>query len=214
MCVLCPEVGELPEAAKQMRAWLKSTDNPQLIVVDTFARVRGRPKRWDTAGLYERDYREVSEMQELAQDFQIAIILVHHTNKGEADDDFRRISGTQGLTGAADAMWLMQTDREKMECTLVMAGREIPDKRYWLKMEPDTGIWICKGTAADMRRKQGELQIIAAIQEIGHPSSQQEIASYIGITRQTVNQSIKELLADGIIEKSVTGKYVLAPSLK
>jgi biotin operon repressor len=205
---------QLPDAAKQIRAWIKQADNPQLIVVDTFAKVRGRPKRWDTSGLYERDYQEVSLLQDLAQDYQVALLLIHHTNKGDADDDFRRISGTQGLTGAADAMWLMQTNRENMEATLVMAGREIADKRLWLRMDEETGIWKCAGTLADMKRKQGECQVMEAIEEMGVPVSQADIAKYCGVSRQTINKSIKSLLEDGIVEKSVTGKFMLAPGLR
>jgi biotin operon repressor len=204
----------MPEAIKHIRAWVKSANKPQLVVIDTLAKLRGRPKRWDSSGIYERDYDDVSSIQEMAQDHQIAVIVVHHTNKSEQSDDFRRISGSQGITGASDSNWVMTTDRERMEATLIMAGREIPDMRYWLKMERESGIWKCMGTVSDMRRKQGEVQIIEALQEIGQPSSQQEIAKYIGIAKQTVNHSIKGLLADGIVERSVTGKYILAPSLR
>jgi hypothetical protein len=206
--------GQLPDAAKQIRAWLKQADKPQLVVVDTFAKIRGRPRRWDTSGIYERDYQDVSLLQDLAQDFQVALLLVHHTNKGDDDGDFRRISGTQGLTGAADAMWLMQTDREAMEATLVMAGREVADKRLWLRMDDDTGVWKCAGSLADMKRRQSEMKIIEAMIEIGRPANQSEIGRYCGLTQQAVSKTFKMLLADGIIQKSVTGKFVVAPRLQ
>jgi hypothetical protein len=53
--------------------------------------------------LYEADYLALKELQALAMETCVAIVVVHHTRKtGAEDDPFEKVSGTLGLSGAAD----------------------------------------------------------------------------------------------------------------
>jgi hypothetical protein len=71
-----------------------------MIVIDVFAKVRaGNTKN---TPLYEADYGSVVALQELAIEPGIAVVLTHHDRKLEAEDPFNTVSGTLGLTGAAD----------------------------------------------------------------------------------------------------------------
>jgi RecA-family ATPase len=79
--------------------WLDAHSDARLIVVDVLAKVRGMAgKEW----AYEADYKVLSGLQALAGRYGVAIVVVHHTRKMEADDPFDSVSGTRGLTGAAD----------------------------------------------------------------------------------------------------------------
>ena len=55
----------------------------------------------------------------------MALILVHHTRKNtESENSFDRISGTNGLLGAADGAFLLY--REKGHVILDQTGRDLP----------------------------------------------------------------------------------------
>ena len=60
----------------------------------------------------------------------IAIVVVHHTRKASADDPLDRVSGTTGLTGAADSVITMSRSR-----VLEVRGRDIEETEYKLKHE-------------------------------------------------------------------------------
>ena len=95
-------VNEMPRLAegglKFIKAWIESVDRPRLIIIDTLAMVR-MPNRKDQNS-YDADYTAVKDLRDLAAEYGVAIVLVHHLRKAEADDPFDTISGTLGLTGS------------------------------------------------------------------------------------------------------------------
>jgi len=135
---------------------------------------------------------------------------VHHLNKGNMDDSYQRISGSQGLTGASDQNYVMVTDREKNEAILTMTGRELDDRRIWIQQDQQTGRWFYQGTAAEKKENEMEGSVIEALADLGRPSSPTEIARYLGKSRQTVHKQIRAILGKGLIDRSVVqGKYIL-----
>lgn len=53
--------------------------------------------------LYQADYLAIKELQSVAMQTGVAIVVVHHTRKkGAETDPFEKVSGTLGLSGAAD----------------------------------------------------------------------------------------------------------------
>jgi RecA-family ATPase len=72
-----------------------------MVVVDVFAKVRGRPVVGVSA--YDADYAAIGYAKRLADEHAVAVVLVHHMRKAAADDFLAEVSGTNGLAGAADA---------------------------------------------------------------------------------------------------------------
>src|SRR3954447_21955210 len=68
----------------RIRNWLQQHPGARLIIVDVFARVRGRSN--PRADRYESDYAAAAELKDLADEFGVAVLLVHHTRKADADD--------------------------------------------------------------------------------------------------------------------------------
>ena len=80
-------------------------DNPEckLIVIDTLLMIT--PRMNDSP--YANDYNNIVALKKLADKYEIAIVLIHHTRKLKAADPFDEILGTTGLNGAADAMMIL-----------------------------------------------------------------------------------------------------------
>lgn len=54
---------------------------------------------------------------------KIAIILMHHLRKTRASDEFDPVSGSTGLTGAADTIARLNRKRLRTVATLLISGR-------------------------------------------------------------------------------------------
>src|SRR5262249_28256326 len=85
-----------------IESWILSVEAPRLIIIDTLAQFR---KMSDgKAQAYADDYAAISDLQKLTSKHNIGIVIVHHDRKAEADDVFDTVSGTLGLSAAADTV--------------------------------------------------------------------------------------------------------------
>lgn len=127
----------------QLHTFLSEHPDTNLVIIDTLQKVR------ETEGntySYARDYDIIAGLKAFADETGICLILVHHTRKQKSDDSFDRISGTNGLLGAADGAFIMyKSKRTDGDATIEVSGRDQPDKRYMLTRNKETLCWDFKG---------------------------------------------------------------------
>ena len=124
--------------------WLNEHPQARLVIIDTLARVK--PARGKNTDAYDHDTAIISTLQTLSIKHRVALILVHHTKKLATDDFVESVSGTFGLTGAADAIAvLIRRDREAADAVLKITGRDLADIEKALKFHPDLGAWEILG---------------------------------------------------------------------
>jgi hypothetical protein len=127
--------------------WLIDYPEARLIVVDTLKRLRPvvRSKR----NQYDVDYEAVSGLNDLAQRYSVAILIVTHTNKqdGEEVDWFNAISGSLGLTGAVDAAMLLRRPRNESQGCLSVSGRDAGEKSLAIQFDDTIDGWQLLGDA-------------------------------------------------------------------
>jgi hypothetical protein len=93
----------------------------------------------------------------------IAVVLVTHTRKMEAEDPLEAISGTNGVTGAADAVLVL--NRDAKGTTLYGRGRDIEEIETAMRF--DGGRWSVLGDADEVRKSDERRKIVAALKEAG-----------------------------------------------
>ena len=78
----------------------------------------------------------LSPIQKIAVQFNIAILLVHHTKKNKADDPFDDISGSTGIQGICDTLLHIQVNRgqRKQLPVLQVTGRDIESQDIAMQM--------------------------------------------------------------------------------
>ena len=77
---------------------------------------------------YSNDYEDAGLLKTLADRNGICLLVIHHLRKLADDDPFNRLSGTNGLAGAADGtLILMRNKRQDGTATLYATGRDIED---------------------------------------------------------------------------------------
>ena len=123
-------------------------DHPsvRLVVIDTFQRVReGGGAQYS----YQSDYEEIRPFKEFTDIHDVALILVHHTRKNtESENSFDRISGTNGLLGAADGAFLLY--REKGRVILDQTGKDLPGQRIILDFDSQRCLWTVVSREAEI----------------------------------------------------------------
>ena len=103
-----PRVGE--GLYKEFEKWRTGTANPRLIVIDVWIKVR--PPRQRGADLYAADYAAAEPLQQYAIEHGLGILILMHTRKMEASDPLESISGTNGITGAANSVLVLTRNAE------------------------------------------------------------------------------------------------------
>ncbi len=84
----------------------------------------------------------IGQLKHFADQTGIALLLVHHTRKQQADDKFDMISGTNGLLGAADGAFVLQKEkRTGNTAVLEVSGRDQPEQRLILKKNMERLVW-------------------------------------------------------------------------
>lgn len=137
----------------QLSGWIESVEKPSLIIIDTLARIRGIGGSRNTDA-YNQDTALYSGLQELALKSNIAVLAITHQRKQGSillDDEFERITGSNGLFALCDFVWLITGKRTDREKTLHITGRDIEQGTY--KIAFDGCRWSMLGSTEDMEKQ-------------------------------------------------------------
>ena len=127
----------------QLYTFMHEHPETSVVIIDTLQKVR--EVEGDTYS-YARDYDIIAGLKAFADRTGICLILVHHTRKQKSDDNFDRISGTNGLLGAADGAFIMyKNKRSDGDATIEVSGRDQPDKKFMLSRNKETLCWELSG---------------------------------------------------------------------
>lgn len=114
----------------QLEEYLKEYPDSRLIVIDTLQKIRTTSK--DNA--YANDYGDISLVKDFADRHSLAVVVVHHIRKQNDSDVFNKVSGTTGLTGSADATFVLEKDaRASDTAKLYCVGRDMPYQEMTLR---------------------------------------------------------------------------------
>lgn len=119
----------------------KRFPNLGLVIIDTLKFVACRQTKQESA--YERDYRTGSMLKTWADKHGVAVLAITHTTKlVHPEDALANVSGTNGLTGAADAVMVIAKEkRTATDAVLAVDGRRIRQAEYEIKMNWDKCVW-------------------------------------------------------------------------
>jgi predicted ATP-dependent serine protease len=190
---------------EQIAHWIEATPQPRMVIVDVLARVRGAVSGKETA--YDGDYRLITGLQQLAGQHGIAIVVVHHTRKMAADDPFDAVSGTRGLTGAADSVLVLKADTRTGQMMLYGRGRDIEEIETGVRFKSDNGTWEIIGSAHEIAGSNERQPILDLLIRSGKPLKISEIADAVGKTYDTTRKNLTRMANAGEIKKVDLGLY-------
>lgn len=180
----------------------------RLVIVDTLAKFR-KPSK-GTGNGYAEDYEAVGGLKELLDHYETSGLLITHTRKLKAEDPFDEISGTLGIGGAADSIWVLDTQEKGSQARLYTTGRDLPDGTIPLAFGKDSGRWTLGETregidSAGRVEGKGEGRAAAArtwlrtfLKGFAYPAKEIDAAGLAaGHSRSAVAEAKTELGRDG-----------------
>jgi hypothetical protein len=184
-------------------SWADDVDDPRLVVIDTLARVR--PVR--TARGYIEDYEALGPLQRFTNERGIAVLVLHHVRKMEADDPLDTVSGTLGLTGCADTVLVLVRSTRGM--TLYVRGRDVEEAEHAVDFDKTTCRWSILGQASEVHRSPQRNVILSVFAKSNKTLGPQEIADVAQMSETNVRKLMTKMVKAGELKKHRRGKYGL-----
>ena len=185
---------------------IKEHPNMRLVIIDTLAGFRST--RAGKGDIYQGDYKEIAKIKQIADANNIAILLVHHRRKREAEDVMDTFSGTLGLTGAADGLLAMIQKRGRTE--LHVTGRDIEAAEYALEFMPQSMTWNVLGKASDIKSSKVKQAVYDVLKAEGVEMSPKEIAESTGNNPVQIRKALRKMIdeVESGIKSVERGKYI------
>ena len=172
---------------KQLEGFVQEHPDTRLIIIDTLQKIR---EAGDERYSYASDYEVITRLKRFADASGVCVLLVHHTRKQQADDRFDKISGTNGLMGAADGAFLLQKERRTdSAATLDISGRDLQDQRLYLKKDEERLVWELERRETELHKEPPDevLEAVAALVTAERPEwngTATDLAAALGLDIQ------------------------------
>lgn len=122
---------------QQIQNFIITHTDTILIVIDTFQMIRNNLEL-----SYANDYNEIGKLKQYSDEMTIAILLVHHLRKQGDSDPLNKLSGTTGISGAVDAVFVLNKDkRNESKANLLCTGRDIEQREVQLSFNRENCTW-------------------------------------------------------------------------
>lgn len=197
-----PRIGD--GGLEGIEAWARSVKAPRLCILDTFQKLR--PPSGGTQNAYERDYELHGQVHALATRLRIAILAITHFRKGGSGDWVEAITGSMGISGAADTLLALKGDRGNPTAALHITGRDVQEAE--LALQRDGPLWTSLGDASAHRMRETRKAIRDVIASAKEPLRPNEVAELAGIGRDLAKKTLRRMAADGQVI-ATGGRYAL-----
>ena len=195
-------------------------EGSKLLIVDLLARVRDELGEDSKKNAYARDYQALRTFADfiLNRNPGVAIIIVHHTNKGQHDDWQSKISGSQGLAGASHCNMLLANldmrgldDEQRKEALRYrrfhLVGKAVAADEMILKMMDNRGGWeVSERTADDVKMMPKHAHVLQILREAnGAWMTAKEVHEHVEGTLDSVKKMLLRMAKKGEIASGGSG---------
>ena len=131
---------------EQILDFLQEHPDTVLIVVDTFQMIRGN----NSEQSYGNDYQDIQKLKRIADTLRVTILLVHHLRKQGDRDPVNKLSGTTGISGAVDAVYVLdKQERAQNAALLIVTGRDVEYRELELRFSKERCVWEMVSDSAE-----------------------------------------------------------------
>jgi|GEM_PF-1276317 len=205
---VCTQWPRLDEGGLSIiKVWLQSRPDARLVIIDTLAKIRGRAKG---NTLYGEDYASLEEVQALAHEYEIGVLVIHHTGKESREDALDEVNATQGLNGVADNILVLRRERGKAQATLIGDGRELNGVEQPLTFDTTTGAWTISEPAGEQAKTPERAEILDLLKASPQPMSPKQVAEALDKNVSTIRVLLSRMAHAGDIKMVSFGKYLAA----
>lgn len=194
----------------------------KLVIIDLLARVRDELGEDAKKNAYARDYAALRTFADfiVQRNPDVAIVIVHHTNKGSHEEWQSKISGSQGLAGATHVNMLMNhvdlrglDDEARKEALkyrrLHVVGKAVePDEMMLVMMESGGGWEVTEKTTAEVKLQGKHAEILQILREAaGEWMTAKDVHAQVEGTLDSIKKMLMRMSKKGEIESSGSGGH-------
>jgi hypothetical protein len=188
-----------------IREWIAKADKPRLVIIDVLAAFR---KIVPGKQSYDADYEAIAELQRLASETGVAIVVIHHTRKGEANDPIDAVSGTLGLAGAADAVLVIERNLDGVR--LSGRSRDVDEIDKAIEFNRNICRWTILGDTADVHRGKEQQNVLDML--ASGPMTLANLATGLSKARPATVNLLNRMAKSGEVIRTGHGRYARAES--
>lgn len=180
---------------EKLRKTLEKNPDIKFVIIDPLQKVRASPEKSHDA--YQKDYKDMSMIKQLAEECEVSILLVHHLKKDKMsnDSDISSLNGSMGLAGSADSILLLTKDKT---ITLKVTGKDIEDRKLLLVFDQETGLFSIDDEEKKINQTLQD-QIINWLQFKNKPCTLKEIYAGLEKNDSSSQTSVRNQL--GVLRK-------------
>ncbi len=139
---------------EQIKAFINANPDTRLVVIDTLERIRNSEQ---DKSMYSCDYRDINKLREVLEGNDITLVLVHHTRKMYDPDPLNTLSGSTGLVGAVDGIWVLEKEKRTEGIgKLTIANRDTEGYCFKVEFSKEECRWHFLGSDEDMDKSADE----------------------------------------------------------
>lgn len=200
------------EAFGQLDFWLNVSKQQgkqfDAIMVDTYGRFVGRRPPGDVFGF---DYEMGERFKVLCERYECSIMATHHTRKGAgAEEDWLDVvSGSAGITAAADAIWYITRTRGGRDGVLRIAGNDMEEIERAVILGSDM-VWRFNETLSPAQaRHSGTPRAVLDFLMVEAEATTGEIVEQTLASANNVHVSLQRLQNEGLVSCKRDGKRMI-----
>lgn len=183
--------------------WCRAAANPAAVVIDSLARFRSL-KGAESATIYSA----IAQLQRMAREHGVAIIVVHHARRRSGGDPVDIVGD---IAGVADTVLVLR--RGEHGVALHARGRDIEESEALLAFDRATCRWMLAGEPGGESdfKSDARAAVVAALAASLPALSVREIAAATGSSHGATHTLLHRMVADGEVARVQRGRYHLAP---
>lgn len=139
----------------QIKGFIAQTPNTRLVVIDTLERIRNGEQ---DKSMYSCDYRDINLLRDVLTGNTATLLLVHHTRKMYDPDPLNTLSGSTGLVGAVDGVWVLEKEkRTGSKGKLTIANRDTEGHCFNVEFDKENCRWNFLGSDEEVAENEDEI---------------------------------------------------------
>ncbi len=165
---------------------------------------------------YKTTAGELGQIKHVADERDIAIIVVHHSRKPA--HDFRDVDfidtalGSRGLTGKPDHLLMLARNGKAVDATVQLRSKDIEPTELAMRFELDTKSWAVIGDASEIAKTRERQDILDVMARTDGPMKTGEIARALNKKTDNASHLLSALSREGKVHSTRYGTWSLVGS--
>lgn len=190
---------------EEINKLLTKFKNTRLVVIDMLKHIR--PPKAKGISSYQDDSEFIANLKNIADQFKVAILLLHHERKMKSEDQLDTVLGTTGITGSADVIWTLERKVNQSRGILKIVGRRVKGMDLELKFIARRSLWVYEKGSNKTKLGPGQKEIYLKLKRSPNPLYPKELADLTGKKSNNVVKLLTVLINKGKVRKNKRGRY-------